>query len=125
MMSSYIKFETEAGTPIFVEGDTKEVSPTSHGTQKAGLIKDTIAVAKETFEVAKETFEKAVSQAIRCNTQVFVNAIQSLEIPPYEAEITFGLKASGEVGNFVITKASGEVNYNVKLLWKFEQKNKS
>ncbi len=116
-MSSYIQFKTEEGKTILVEVEKEEISP-SAGTQKVGLqerIQDTIAVAKETFE-------QAISRAVCYNTQAFVNAIRSLDIQPHEAEINFGLKATGEIGNFMITKASGEANYNVKLLWKFEPK---
>ncbi len=116
-MSSYIKFETEEGDTVLVEVETREISLPA-GTQKAGLQEK----IQDTFAVAKETFELAISRAVRYNTQAFVNAIRSLDVPPHEAEINFGLKATGEIGNFMITKASGEVNYNVKLLWKFEPK---
>jgi hypothetical protein len=34
--------------------------------------------------------------------------------------MTFGLKATGEVGNFAVAKACAEANYTVKLTWKRE-----
>jgi hypothetical protein len=33
-------------------------------------------------------------------------------------EISFSLKATGELGNVAVGKAGGEANYNVKLVWK-------
>jgi len=39
-------------------------------------------------------------------------------VKPDEVEITFGLKASGELGSLVIAKAGVEANYSVKLTWK-------
>ena len=58
---------------------------------------------------------------VQHSTQLFVNALKNLDVPPRETEITFGIKVSGEIGNFVIAKSSGEVNYHIKLVWKFEK----
>ena len=33
-------------------------------------------------------------------------------------EITFGLKATGEVGNLAVGKVAGESNYQVKMVWR-------
>jgi hypothetical protein len=35
-----------------------------------------------------------------------------------EVEITFGLKASGEMGNFLVAKSNMEGSFQVKLVWK-------
>jgi len=32
-------------------------------------------------------------------------------------ELSFGLKATGELGNIAIAKASGEANFTIRLLW--------
>jgi hypothetical protein len=34
-----------------------------------------------------------------------------------EVEVTFGLKAVGDLGNFAIGKVGAETNYTVKLKW--------
>jgi len=38
---------------------------------------------------------------------------------PQSVEITFGLEASGEAGNFIISKVSGTANFSVKMSWSF------
>ena len=35
-----------------------------------------------------------------------------------EVEVSFGLKASGELGSFMIAKVEAEANYSVTLKWK-------
>jgi hypothetical protein len=36
---------------------------------------------------------------------------------PAEIELTFGIKASAELGALIIAKAQGEANFSVKLKW--------
>jgi hypothetical protein len=38
-----------------------------------------------------------------------------------DVEVTFGIKAVGEVGMFAVCKAGAEVNYEVKLKWSKEE----
>ena len=33
------------------------------------------------------------------------------------AEVGFGLKVTGEVGNVAVARAGGEANYDVKFIW--------
>jgi hypothetical protein len=37
-------------------------------------------------------------------------------------EVTFSLKASGEVGNLFVAKGAAEASYNVTLRWHKEEK---
>jgi hypothetical protein len=46
--------------------------------------------------------------------------VRSLTESPDELEVTFGLKATGEVGNIAIAKGGGEANFTIKLSWKRE-----
>ena len=41
---------------------------------------------------------------------------------PETMEITFGLKATGEVGNVAVARGVGEANYTITLTWKRETK---
>ena len=41
-----------------------------------------------------------------------------------EVEVSFGLKAVGEAGNFAIGKVGMEANYVVKLKWSGEKQEK-
>src|SRR5438128_2417508 len=112
-MARYIEFPTADGGTILVEVDAEEVSPPP-GVVKAGL-KD---IAQKAVATAQATYEEAVGRVVRETAQVLVQAAHSLDKPPDEIEITFGLKVTGEVGNVAVGKATGETNYTVKLAWK-------
>jgi hypothetical protein len=69
---------------------------------------------------AQELFEQAVEIVIKDNTKAFLQAVRNLpeQDQPESMEITFGLKATGEVGNIAVARGGGEANYTVKLIWK-------
>ena len=84
---------------------------------KAGLREK----AEEAISQAKATFEDGL-EIVRHNADAFIDKIRGLSDPPDEVEMTFSLKATGEVGNFAVAKAGAEANYTVKLTWKREHK---
>lgn len=116
-MMNYIQFTTEEGATILVEAAEEEtVEP---GVIKAGLKEE----AEEAVAEAKVSFERGL-EIVRYNADAFIKKVRSLSDPPNEVEITFGLKATGEVGNFAVAKAGAEANYEVKLTWKRQEDNK-
>ena len=116
-MADYIQFTSADGNSLLVEVDEGEVS-SQQAIQKAGLRE----MAGKSVAVAQTSFENAIQQAMRYNAQVFLQSVVSLPILPSEAEITFGLKITGEVGNVAVGKAGGETNYTIRLTWKRETK---
>jgi len=114
-MADYIQFTSPDGNTLLVEVDEGEVS-SQQAIQKAGLRE----MAGKSVAVAQTSFEQAIQQAIRYNAQVFLQSVVELPILPSEAEITFGLKITGEVGNVAVGKAGGETNYTIRLLWNRE-----
>jgi len=52
----------------------------------------------------------------------FSASLAASEPKPASVEINFGLEASGEAGNFIVSKVSGKANFSVKMSWKFEEK---
>lgn len=116
-MADYIQFTSPDGNSMLVEVEEDEIS-SQQGIQKAGLRE----MAGKTIAVAQTSFEHAIQQTIRYNAQVFLQSIASLQQLPNEAEITFGLKITGEIGNVAITKAGGETNYTIRLTWKRDTK---
>ena len=50
----------------------------------------------------------------------FSASLANSDPKPANVEINFGLEASGEAGNFIISKISGKSNFSVKMTWKFE-----
>jgi hypothetical protein len=69
----------------------------------------------EAFAKAGQTFETAVEK-IGQAAQVVIAKLRTLNDPPGEMEIEFGLKVTTEAG--VVITAGGEVHYKVTLTWK-------
>jgi hypothetical protein len=114
-VTDYIQFTTEDGATILVEAAKEEtVQP---GIVKAGLKEE----AEKAVAKAQASFEQAL-EIVRYNATAFIKKVRGLSDPPDEVEMEFGLKATGEVGNFAVAKASAEASYTVKLTWKREAK---
>ena len=110
---NYIQFETEDESRILVEIEGEEISP-KQGVVKAGLSEN----IDSAVAVAQTSLKKALKTVVNHNAQALIQSVTDLPQPPSEIEITFGLKATGEVGNFAVAKAGGEANYTIKLVWK-------
>lgn len=110
-MAHYIQFDAGDGTPILVEVDATEM-PSGNGIVKAGLGE----VLGNTVASAQNTFHSAL-RVVRRNAEAFIFEMREMELAPDEIEVTFGLKATGELGNFAIGKANGEANYTVRMKW--------
>jgi hypothetical protein len=115
-MAGYIEFQSAEGS-VLVEVDEEETSQKG-GIQKAGLRE----MASKSVAIAQTSFENAIHAAICCNAQVFLNSVLALSPLPSEAEISFGLKMTGEAGNVAVGKVGGETNYAIRLTWKREAK---
>jgi hypothetical protein len=120
-MTRYIKFITSDGSPVLVEVEEDEVAP-SEGVQKAGLL-DKLRGAKDTVAQAQETLDGALERVVKANADALMESVRNLIESPDTVEATFGLKATGEAGNFAIAKIGGEINFSVKLNWKPISKN--
>lgn len=106
-MTKYIKFELEDGSALYVEVEESS----DYGLVDASR-------DEELVQKAERRFEEAIDSA-KTAADTLLNKIKSLSEQPDEVEITFGLKASGELGgNFFVAKAGLEANYSVKLTWK-------
>ncbi len=116
-MTRYIQFTTADGSTILVEAAEEETY--QPGVVKAGLREK----AQEAVSQAKASFDDGL-EVIRHNADGFIKKVRGLSDPPDEVEITFGLKATGELGNFAVAKASAEASYAVKMTWKREAEQK-
>lgn len=105
-MSRYVEFDLPDGSTVVIESDGPD-----GGVGKAGL--------DEVAERARETFEQAVENA-RNAALVIVDKVRGLYDSPDEIEVTFGLKASGELNTLVVAKAGIEASYSVRLTWRQE-----
>jgi len=115
-MPRYIEFPLEGGGAILIE------SPDEPSKAPTGLVPATRGEAlKEMAEQARQSFDASVEN-VRKSADLLVNKLRALSDPPDEMEVSFSLKASGELGNIAIGKAGAEANYTVMLRWRKEEK---
>ena len=111
----YIQFTTADGGTVLVEAADEQGELA--GVVKAATRGERGAVVAQ----AKEKFEAGLA-VVRQNADAFLQQVRGLSEAPSEVEITFGIKASGELGNFAVARAGAEASYTVKLTWKRETK---
>ncbi len=110
-MPRFVQFLTEDDPPILVEisePDEPQTGPSLGGPRDQ---------ARTAIVKASESFQQALS-VVRSNVDAFTKVMHTLESPPDETEITFGLKAVGEIGNVAVAKVGAEASYTIKLTWK-------
>ncbi len=111
-MTRYVEFQTADGGIILVEIE-REDEMVETGVVKAGLTDK----AEQVFTKARDTFEGAMMNSVRRNAEAFIQVMDELPKPPNEAELMFGLKATGD-GDVAVVKTGAEATYGVKLTWK-------
>jgi hypothetical protein len=107
-MSTFYEYDLGDGATILIEGPDKPAG----GTTMRGITKE------ETIIKVQNKFTDAIKGA-RTQAQILLNEINELKVN--EAEIKFGLTATGEVGNIAIGKIGMDVNYEVTLKWKMPE----
>jgi len=117
-MARYLKYQTADGDVVLVEVES-EAQP-QEGVVRAGRVGDKV---RDAVEEVQTRFEDAMN-AVRHNAQTIIDKVEGLSDKPDEVEVTFGLKATGELGNFAVAKAGAEANYVITMTWKREQKGK-
>ena len=101
-MATYVEYELEEGGTILIAADEEggELVPAGRG--------DRIRQAGVKFGEALASVKPWVS----------ILSKQLSEMDAEEVEISFGLKAMGELGNFAVGKSGAETNYKVTLKWR-------
>lgn len=110
-MASYLKFELEDGTIVYIEttDSPKGTSGLIPGSRGADQASDHLAVS----------FEKSIG-AVRKMASAMLEAFRTDQ--PDDVSINFGLKASGELGNLIVARGGTEANFNVSVRWHKEDK---
>lgn len=111
-MTRYIEFELMEGGTVIIEAEEESVG---------GVV--TASSSGELVQKAKDSFDDAIEH-VRGAAGIIVKKFRDLSDPPDEMEVSFGLKASGELGNIVVGKGGIEANYTVTIKWKREKQNK-
>lgn len=118
-MAYYIKYQTADGGVVLVEveGEAPDAAPQG-SIMKVSRVGEAV---QDAVQEVQTKFEDAL-HAVHHNAQTIIGKVKGLSDPPDEIEVTFGLKATGELGNFAVAKASAEANYAVKMTWKRDEK---
>lgn len=103
-MNVYIEYELEDGMTLLVES-WQEIAGTVPAS--AGKDKGTIKKAEKSFAAALE--------GVKRSALIMREKLDGLRAS--EVEVSFGLKTTGELGNFAVGKVGVEANYIVKLKW--------
>ncbi|OQY46553.1 MAG: hypothetical protein B6242_07455 [Anaerolineaceae bacterium 4572_78] len=107
-MTAYIEYKLDNDTTILVETNSPE---DNMGTTKVGLMDDMGNIIQSAEQTLGDAFD-----AVHKSVVIMRSRLQELKAD--EVEVTFGLKATGDAGNFAIGKVGAEANYSVKLKWK-------
>ena len=75
------------------------------------------STATEYAAHAGAAFAGAVDRLKELGAEIYLHLRDGFPEKPDEIEVTMGLKASGELGGFIVAKASGECSCTVKLKW--------
>jgi hypothetical protein len=112
-MASYVKFELDDGTIVYLES-------TDSPKGASGLIPG----GREHAEMAAVSFDQSVASIRKMAVTLMQNLRSGFSEQPDEVGVSFGIKASGEIGNLVISRGGMEANYNVSLRWRNKDKEK-
>lgn len=112
-MASYVKFELEDGTIVYIEStDTPKGS--------SGLIPGT----REHAEQPAVSFDQSAAAIHKMAAALMRNLREGFAEPPDEVGVNFGIKASGELANLVVARGGAESNFAVSLRWRSKDKDK-
>jgi hypothetical protein len=109
-VSKYVEFPLEGGGTILIE------SADEPNRSSAGFLRD--GDGRASAEKAQQSFDASV-EAVRRSADLLVTKLRDLSTPPDELQVTFSLKASGEMGGLTVGKggAGADANFSVMLKW--------
>jgi len=105
-MPTYIEYELEDGLTILVEAPDQP---------SGGIVQAARDSQGNVILHATKKFDQAMD-GVRSQAALLRKKLEELRAD--EVQVTFGLKTSGELGNFAVGKVGVEANYTVTLKWK-------
>ncbi len=112
-MATYVKFQLEDGTLVYIE--STDVPKGSSGLIPSG---------RDHVEQAVTSFDKSVLSIRKMTTALVENLRASFAEQPEEVSLSFGIKASADLSNLVVSRGGGEANFNVSLRWRHKEEEK-
>jgi len=107
-LATYLEYQLDDGTTILVQTDDAATGGVTRAS--SGAVGNVIQSANKKFEDAFAGVKKSA----------LVLRQQLEEMRADEVEVSFGLKVTGDLGNFAVGKVGTEANYSVTLKWKNE-----
>jgi len=109
MMKRLVEFPLDQGGSVLVEVDEPSAGPVMRG-----LGKDRPALVEQ----ADKTFEDATA-AVTPAARSLIARLRSIDNPPDEIGIEFGVQLSAQTGAFIASVAA-EANFKVSMTWRRE-----
>jgi len=109
-MKRLVEFSLDQGGSVLVEVDDPPAGPVMRG-----LGKDRSALVEE----ADKTFEDATA-AVTPAARNLIARLRSIDDPPDEIEVEFGVQLSAQTGAFIASVAA-EANFRVSITWRRRQ----
>lgn len=106
-MKRLVEFPLAEGGSVLVEVDELSAGPVTRG-----LVKDRSALV----EKADKTFEDATA-AVTPAARSLITLLRSIDDPPDEVGIEFGVQLSAQTGAFIASVAA-EANFKVSMTWR-------
>jgi hypothetical protein len=112
-MASYVKFELEDGTIVYVESTDSPKGASGFPLTSRG---------ESPTELPAVPFQQSIQSVRKMAAAVMDEMRGGFTQVPDEVQVNFGLKASAEIGGLVVARGGMEANYNVMLRWSSKEK---
>lgn len=106
-MEKYVEFSLRDGSKVTIETDELAI-----GEVNAGL--------RISTKIAQGEFGQGVEHAHKA-ALIVLDKVRNIAVPQDEVEVTFGLKASSDLGMLVVARNGTEASYCIKLKWNSAQ----
>lgn len=107
LMKRLVEFPLDQGGSVLVEVDEPSAGPVTRG-----MGKDRSALVEE----ADKTFEDATA-AVTPAARSLIARLRSIDNPPDEVGIVFGVQLSAQTGAFIASVAA-QANFTVSMTWR-------
>jgi len=107
LMKRLVEFPLDQGGSVLIETDEPPAGPTMRG-----LGKDHSTLVEQ----ADKTFEDATA-AVTPAARSLIARLQSIDDPPDEVGVEFGVQLSAQTGAFIASVAA-EANFRVSMTWR-------
>ena len=111
---AYVKFELKDGSTVYIE--SADLSKGVSGLIPPEKSADHHALA------ADVPFHQAIEAVSKMSAEMMEGLRAGFAEPPADLSISFGLKASADLGSLFVSRSGMEANFNISLRWHKDDK---